>query len=128
MKKYYLLLDDIRNANQVLEYTKKEVFLTRNWTLVKTYTEFINCITANGLPEFVSFDHDLGELAVIDGEEKSGYDCAKWLIDYCINNQLNLPAYFCHSMNPVGSEKIRGLLQNYSIFVYNEQIKKARRH
>lgn len=126
--RYNLLLDDLRDVNQVFEYTKQKVFLTQSWFIVKTYQEFIICIIDNGLPEFLSFDHDLGEGSMINGEEKSGYDCAKWLIDYCINNQADLPTYFCHSMNPVGSEKIRGLLQNYSIFVHNEQFKKARRH
>ena len=116
MKQYFLLLDDVRNTNQVFEYTNQKVFLTHNWTIVKTYQEFITCIIDKGLPEFISFDHDLGELSIINGEEKSGYDCAKWLIDYCITNQLILPAYFCHSMNPVGKANIQGLLNNYAKF------------
>ncbi|MES2418295.1 MAG: cyclic-phosphate processing receiver domain-containing protein [Bacteroidota bacterium] len=116
MKTYYLLLDDVRNTNQIFEYTKQKVFLTHNWTIVKTYKEFITCIINNGLPEFISFDHDLGEESMINGEEKSGYDCAKWLIDFCITKQVNLPANCCHSMNPVGSANIQGLLNNYAKF------------
>ncbi|WP_350324738.1 cyclic-phosphate processing receiver domain-containing protein [Empedobacter falsenii] len=38
------------------------------------YDDFVNYINRNGLPDFISFDHDLGL-------RKTGYDCAKfWLI------------------------------------------------
>lgn len=120
MKAYYLLLDDIRNANQVFEYTHQIFFLTQSWTIAKTYQEFVTFIIDNGLPEFISFDHDLGEESIINGEEKSGYDCTKWLIDYCITNKLNLPAYFCHSMNPVGKANICGLLNSYAMFCLDD--------
>lgn len=116
MKPYFLLLDDIRDPNQVFAYTKHKIFLAQQWTIVKTYQEFITCIIENGLPEFISFDHDLGEESILNGEEKSGYDCAKWLIDYCIANKLALPSYFCHSMNPIGKANILALLKSYLKF------------
>ena len=40
-------------------------------------------------------------------------DCAKWLVDYCIDNQLTLPLYNIQSANPVGKENIDGLLKNF---------------
>jgi hypothetical protein len=53
------------------------------------------------LPDVISFDHDLGDFQAlhssgyIEGElpaeEKTGMDCAKWLVDYCINHNLNCP-------------------------------------
>ena len=46
--------------------------------------------------------------------EKTGYECAKWLVDYCIKNGLKCPDYYCHSMNPVGKDKIVGLLGSFS--------------
>ena len=44
---------------------------------VYDYEGFTEYILQKGLPDFISFDHDLGE-------GKSGYDCAKFLIDYCL--------------------------------------------
>ena len=46
-------------------------------------------------------------------KEKTGYECAKWLIDYCIENNLECPMYVCHSMNPVGRDNILGVLDNF---------------
>ena len=45
--------------------------------------------------------------------EKTGYSCAKWLIDFCIDKDLPLPEYFCHSLNPGGKENILSILKNY---------------
>ena len=43
---------------------------------------------------------------------KSGYDCAKWLVDYCIDNDTQIPYWNVQSANPVGKENINGLLIN----------------
>jgi hypothetical protein len=43
---------------------------------------------------------------------KSGYDCAKWLVDYCIDHDLQIPDLNIQSANPVGKENINGLLNN----------------
>jgi hypothetical protein len=44
-----------------------------NWEIVRSYEEAVEFVLNNGLPRFVSFDHDLGT-------EKTGYDFAKWLL------------------------------------------------
>lgn len=47
--------------------------------------------------------------------EKTGYDCAKWLVDYCIDNKLTLPKHvYVHSMNPVGKKNIQMLFTNFN--------------
>ena len=51
-----------------------------------------------------------------DFKEKTGYDSAKWLIDYCLDNNLDLPLCFIHSMNPAGKENIEMLLNNFIKF------------
>ena len=63
----------------------------------------------------ISFDHDLADLQQYSQEsvEKTGYDCAKWLIEYCLDHSLNIPKFYCHSMNPVGKENIESLLKNF---------------
>jgi hypothetical protein len=76
---------------------------------VKSYNEYVKYLTNNSMPYGISFDHDLGA-------ELSGLDCAKWLIDYCMNNAVSLPKYFVHSANPVGKENIQGYLDNYLKF------------
>lgn len=94
MKKLYL--DDLRPTPNGFER-------------VYTYEEFVKFISENGLPDFISFDHDLGE-------GKTGYDCAKWLVEYCLDNNLSLPEYDSHSQNPIGKENILTLLGNYKKF------------
>lgn len=41
-------------------------------------------------------------------------DCAKWLVDYCIDNGQPLPIFYVHSVNPVGADNIRGLLNGFA--------------
>ena len=77
---------------------------------VYDFEEFIDLIIQNGLPDFISFDHDLGE-------GKSGFDCAKWLVGYCLDSNLKLPEFLVHSQNPVGKENIDGLFSNFSKFI-----------
>jgi hypothetical protein len=48
--------------------------------------------------------------------EKTGMDCAKWLVDYCIDNKKELPDYVVHSMNPAGRENIKSLLDQFKEF------------
>lgn len=96
---------------------------------VKSYSEFVKWILTNGLPDAICFDHDLGmEVALaarakglskrksreLKKEEKTGYDCAKWLVNYCMDDHTrSLPLYNIQSSNPVGKENIMGLLENY---------------
>ncbi|MBX9886559.1 MAG: hypothetical protein K2Y30_01330 [Flavobacteriaceae bacterium] len=108
------------------------IFLQKEWELVRSYIEFVKWISKNGMPDFISFDHDLADIHDItyhlstDDEkskewqdpqlhiEKTGYDCAKWLVDYCLDNNYDCPKFYCHSMNPVGRDKINGLLEQFS--------------
>ena len=88
-----LYLDDLRTTPEGFER-------------VYSYEEFVAYLQQKGLPVFISFDHDLGE-------GLSGYDCAKYLVDYCLDHQLPLPAFAVHSQNPVGKENIERLLRNF---------------
>ena len=91
------------------------------WDIVRDYNEFVKWITENGLPDYVSFDHDLADIQY-DGKgkmsfsykEHTGMDCAKWLVEYCADNELKLPKYQVHSANPVGRENIEAYLRNAS--------------
>jgi len=101
------------------------------WDIVRSYNEFVAWIESNGLPVIISFDHDLADThytpehlwvdynaskAWQDAQvhvEKTGFECAKWLVEYCMDNKLPLPQYYCHSQNPVGKDNIIGLLNNF---------------
>ncbi|ROI10840.1 hypothetical protein EGI11_02445 [Chryseobacterium sp. H3056] len=74
---------------------------------VYDYNGFVEFIIANGIPEFISFDHDLGP-------GKTGYDCAKFLVEYCLDHNISKINYTVHSQNPVGKANIEGLLNNYN--------------
>ena len=82
---------------------------------VKSYQEFIERISINGLPTAICFDHDL-DWDSQNIEEKTGMDCALWLVDYCMDLGLVLPLYNIQSANPVGKENIDKLLKNFIKF------------
>lgn len=116
--KRLLFLDDIRYPIEAYHYTKNDIFLRKDWHIVRNYEQFVNRIVEKGLPEMISFDHDLADIHYLkpdsdEYKEKTGYDCAKWLIEYCMDNFLDVPKFYCHSMNPVGKKNILSLLENY---------------
>jgi hypothetical protein len=128
MKKL-LWLDDIRNPfvyDWLLQYAPEFAYGDGETIWVKNYNQFVEWINTNGLPDLICFDHDLSDITEILnsnlvlasdwGEEKTGYDCAKWLVEYCMDNQLDLPQWRIQSANPVGKQNINGLLSNYKNF------------
>lgn len=113
-----------------------------DWVIVRNFDEF--CAVVQRAYQkldtitHISFDHDLGEehykdvlldnypeKALISFEEaqidyskykeKTGYDCAKWFIDYYMgfgdNPPFRFPMIFVHSMNPVGALNIKKLFE-----------------
>lgn len=118
MKKL-LWLDDERNPYQD---RWAECFPIKDAEIhwVKSYKEFITWIMTNGLPDAVCFDHDLADISynpekgqsMFVYHEKTGYDCAKWLADYCMENNVMIPLYNIQSANPVGKANIDSYLKN----------------
>jgi hypothetical protein len=103
MLKVKLYLDDIR--------TPKD----SSFIVVRSYDEAISYVEENGMPDYISFDHDLG----VDDEGvllKSGFDFAKWLSEADMDNLIDIPQSFefnVHSANPEGVKNIEGLLNHY---------------
>lgn len=122
---YNLFLDDFRVPQDVFNYTGNPLYLKSEWVIVRSYNEFVKHIEENGLPEMVSFDHDLADVHYdvqdhVDQdyydlcEEKTGYHCAKWMIDYCLDNEIELTSkIMIHSMNGVGARNIVSLFNTY---------------
>lgn len=98
-------LDDLRNPNDKIWINKYNL---NNYDVlwIKNYKDFINYIQTNNLPDIICFDHDLGL-------SESGYDCAKFLVNYCLDNDLDLPIYYIQSSNPAGKENIDCLFKNF---------------
>ncbi len=129
MKKL-LWLDDVRNpfamSDWLLEWSPEYYYEkdkgTHKVIWVKDYDEFVDWIQENGLPNVIGFDHDLadvvyskrGNIDILKStwKEKTGMDCAKWLVDYCIEHKKKIPQFFVQSANPVGKKNIITLLNN----------------
>ena len=114
----WLFLDDIRYPIEAYHYTKQDIFLRKDWHIVRNYEQFVNRILEIELLEMISFDHNLADEHYLEPDsqqfvEKRGCDCAKWLLEYCMDNYLDLPKFYCHSMNPVGKANIEALLNNF---------------
>ena len=133
MKK--LFLDDIRipkDAIGLVPSNLNQLYWENDWSIVRNYTEFCDYIQKYGLPDFVSFDHDLADdhyndlfsdenwsksdsdvvLKYDEYKEKTGYECAKWLVDWCLENEKQFPDFIVHSANPVGKKNIESYLNN----------------
>ena len=119
---YNLFLDDIRLP---MDVTWVNVPKDQHYSVVRNYQEFVDLITLRGLPKFVCYDHDLGlshyghglngdDIPYDSYTEKTGYDCAKWLVDYCMNKGIKHPPYVVHSMNFIGKSNIESYIESYN--------------
>ena len=118
INKKRLYLDDVRTP------------LDSDWIIARNYEEFVSIIKFNGLENFdvISLDHDLGEGALIEYythtkqnyeldynriTEKTGMDCARFLVAESMNTKIPLPVIYVHSANPIGSANMMGYINNY---------------
>jgi len=129
MKK--LFLDDMRQVKDACYYMPNaKLYWEEGWDTVRNFGEFVDYITKNGLPDIISFDHDLADFHYefkpedydnmsedemnmkFGSMEKTGMDCAKWLVEYCLDKGVRIPEYHVHSANPQGKENIIFYLEN----------------
>lgn len=98
-----IYLDDIRDPKIEFDF------------VVRNFDDAVAVVEKYGMPEYVSFDHDLGE-DVNGNELKSGYDFAKYLVNRDLDTEHKLPSNFdynVHSANPVGRKNIEAYLDSY---------------
>jgi hypothetical protein len=117
-KMYKVYLDDVRTP------------IENDWEIARDYDQFVEVIQRIGLDniEVISLDHDLGESAMIEYynnvkdnykleydniEEKTGYDCCKFLVNLSMDTNIPLPTIYVHSANPIGSHNMMGYINNY---------------
>ena len=121
-----LWLDDIRDpASTEVDWLgmyspigKYEAYVV--W--IKSYEEFVRFILSHGLPSAICFDYDLSKSPnKISGQEtmcdkvdtKTGLDCAKWLVEYCNEQGIDIPPYGIQTSNLEGKMKIETILNQY---------------
>lgn len=101
---YKIYLDDVRTPNPDCR-----------WVVCRTVNEAIQTIELHGLPDQISFDHDLGE------GQADGIELTKWLIEAHLDAKIDLSIdafqYTVHSMNPVGRENIACLLSSFQRYL-----------
>lgn len=135
-----IFLDDVRVPRDCLGYMYPrigdmiKIYERYEWNIVRNFEQFKIIIEAfkgrNVEINMISFDHDLADFhyELTDEEynnfsdeekmnkfgslEKDGFDCAKWLVEYYKEHSLKLPKYVVHSMNPIGSERIKNLFKD----------------
>ena len=132
--KQKIYLDDVRTP------------VNTDWVVVRSYDEFVEKVRELGFEniDVISLDHDLGDTAMNEYfnnvspnytldyahiTEKTGMDCAKWLVDYYYDNYnfaedlisrknkkingITFPKVYTHSANPIGSANICGYVNNF---------------
>ena len=96
-----IFIDDVREAPPNFDVT------------LRSSQEAILWMTVNGIPDHISFDHDLG------GDD-TAMRIVHWMIDVDLESEYDLiPNNFTfqvHSANPVGAENIAKTLQGYLKF------------
>jgi hypothetical protein len=112
-----IYLDDVRTP------------IEEGWEVVRNYEAFVSTIMYIGLEniELISLDHDLGDTAMKEWHnnvyknytlnydnitEKTGMDCAKWLVNEWLDGQPVVDVVV-HSANAIGSANIMGYINNY---------------
>jgi hypothetical protein len=124
-----IYLDDVRTP------------LDASWIVVRNYDQFVQKVEEIGLQniDLISLDHDLGPAAMREYfqnvhpnyqldynniTEKTGMDCAKWLVQHFYDTNPNqsllvrgepiqFPKVYVHSANPIGSGNMMGYINNF---------------
>lgn len=92
-----LWIDDIRNSPD------------DTWNIARSSTEAIEYISNNGMPNLISFDHDLG------GDDTVIF-VIKYIIESYMDGFLEMPemfSYRTHSANPVGVQNIIAYMNRF---------------
>jgi hypothetical protein len=100
------------------------------WNVVRNYDEFVEHIKKFGIPDLISFDHDLADEHINDYykqliengfqhpdygqyKEKTGLDCATFVGEYCQRMNVELKTCCVHSHNPVGANNIQSYINGF---------------
>jgi len=109
---YNLFIDDERYPIDVAwgTWQERELYRTGDWFITRNWAETLELIINFGVPNLISFDHDLGNDTI------NGYEISKRLCDLIMDAKYTLPddfQFLVHSKNPVGAENIRCYMKNF---------------
>ena len=129
---FKLFLDDIRQPEDAWIYSERVKLLDKTnthgceWEIVRNYNDFCEFINKYGIPEVVSFDHDLcqehmehyfdvtSKIGVIEyGNLKTptGKHCAEFFVDKWKEAGKPKVYVFVHSANRWGQTEIKSVLK-----------------
>ncbi len=128
---YNLFLDDERIPKDVSWITN---FPTNvEWVIVRDYNQFCEILMNRGIPNIISFDHDLhrehypwsfqteasyeaGFIPYDKYREKTGKECLEFFIEFYKNQEdVTFPTIFIHTMNVIGRNNMYDLLKNFGV-------------
>jgi len=120
-----VFLDDVRVIDQLPTRIDE-------WITVKNYDGFVYTIGSyyeafNCLPEIISFDHSLSTidedneilrpvgapLFYANYKEKTGKDCAEWLVQFAKEEDLDIGRVAIHSTYLLGAKRIEDIINDY---------------
>jgi hypothetical protein len=105
MNKVKLFIDDDAGKPGIASFRNPP---DDSWMVARSSSEAIALIKAHGVPEIISFDHDLGLL--VDGS----VDTSMKVIDYLIDNHYDSEVEFLiHSQNPIGALNIEAKIKSW---------------
>ena len=119
-QKYNLFLDDVRMPGTAFNYMHDPRYNLLDWVIVRNYKEFVETVDKLGIPDLVSYDHDLADVHYDPStwtesfkyDEETGLDCCKYLISKLDGSPH--PKYLVHSWNPVGADNILKTIYDYT--------------
>ena len=88
-----LYVDDLRSP---INQSKEQIYVARSFKKAINYLK-------NNKFDIIDLDHDLGE-------EKTGYDICKFIIE----NRIEIPIIQIHTANVVGKFNMKQLLERYT--------------
>lgn len=127
-----LFLDDLRMPTDAWIYSERIKMLEKSktqsceWTIVRNYEDFCEFIDKFGIPEMVSFDHDLHishmmhyhdftvKTGIIDYSKlkiKTGKHCAEYFVDKWEKAGKPSVQVYVHSANRWGQVEIKNVLK-----------------
>ena len=129
MESYNLFLDDFRNPDDgsMLYCRECNNYPEMKWEIARNYDEFKTLIDEKGIPDFISYDHDLhdehydptmwygldqyNEVAK-NFKHPTGLECAQYVLEK-LGDKVH-PPFFPHTRNPIGYIRIMDLIANHN--------------
>ena len=128
---YNLFLDDVRVVKDAVihklnrKLIKESKIPAVDWLIVRSYDDFVKTVKEKGVPNVVSFDNDLSQEQTgyfvrnhekndfnVDVYNDNGISCARFLIQYCKEQNKPLPTYYVHSANYHAVDFIENLMKH----------------